>query len=269
MMSRHTTLESPIATGEERVAIGARNIRKTFGHVNALTDASLIVRPGEIVCLFGDNGAGKSTLMKILCGIQPPDPDGGAVIIDNKEVVLSSIRDAQHFGLGAVHQDLALAPDLSVLENMFLGQELFRPNVLGRLGFLDRRKMAQQADEALRELAIRLPSLNVATGMLSGGQKQALAVAKAVMWSTTAVLMDEPTAALGATQADIVCRTMRSVADAGLGVLVVSHDIPRMLDTADRVAILRHGRIVKTAAASSMTVAEVVTYMVGGGAQAA
>ncbi|MEO7147672.1 MAG: ATP-binding cassette domain-containing protein [Terrimesophilobacter sp.] len=251
------------------VAVGARNVRKTFGHVNALTDTSIAVRPGEIVCLFGDNGAGKSTLMKILCGLQPPDPGGGTVIIDNKDVVLDSIRDAQRHGLGAVHQDLALAPDLSVLENMFLGHEIFRSGLLGRLGFLDRRSMAKQADAALRKLAIRLPSLNVATGMLSGGQKQALAVARAVMWSTKAVLMDEPTAALGATQADIVCQTMRSVADAGLGVLVVSHDIPRMLDTADRVAILRHGRIVKYAPAHSMTVPEVVTYMVGGKVDAA
>lgn len=254
--------------GAPAVAVGAREIKKSFGHVNALTNTSLSVRPGEIVCLFGDNGAGKSTLMKILCGIQPPDPGGGTVIINDREVALDSIRDAQRFGLGAVHQDLALAPDLSVLENMFLGHELFRDGILGRLGFLARREMAQRADAALQKLAIRLPSLSVPISMLSGGQKQALAVAKAVMWSTTAVLMDEPTAALGARQAEIVCTTMRNVADAGLGVLVVSHDIPRMLETADRVAILRHGRIVKEAPASVLSVPEVVTYMVGGEAAA-
>ena len=251
------------------VAVGARHIRKTFGHVKALTDATLTVRPGEVVCLFGDNGAGKSTLMKILCGVQRPDPNGGSVIIDNREVVLNSIRDAQSAGLGVVHQDLSLAPDLSVLENMFLGNELFRSGITGALGFVDRKTMADRADVALRRLGIRLPSLTIPVNLLSGGQKQALAVARAVMWSKTAVLMDEPTAALGARQSEIVCATMRKVANAGLGVLVISHDIPRMLETADRVVIMRHGRIIKEAAASSLTVSEVVTYMVGGKAEAA
>lgn len=251
------------------VAVGARHIRKTFGHVTALTDATLTVRPGEVVCLFGDNGAGKSTLMKILCGVQRPDPNGGSVIIDNKEVVLNSIRDAQSAGLGVVHQDLSLAPDLSVLENMYLGNELFRSGITGALGFIDRKMMADGADLALRRLGIRLPSLTIPVSLLSGGQKQALAVARAVMWSKTAVLMDEPTAALGARQSEIVCSTMRKVANAGLGVLVISHDIPRMLETADRVVIMRHGRIIKEAAASALTVTEVVTYMVGGKAEAA
>lgn len=250
-----------------KVAIAGEHIAKSFGHVHALTDASVSVHAGEVVALFGDNGAGKSTFLKILLGMIKAD--SGTFTVADEEVSFSSIRDAQERGVEAVHQDLALAPDLSVVDNMFLGNELLAGGLFGKLGVLNRREMTERANQALRELSIKLPSLKVDISALSGGQKQALAVARAVMWGHTAVLMDEPTAALGARQSAIVCDLMRTVAERGLGVLVVSHDLPRVLKVADRVTVLWRGATVLESAASALTVPDVVATMVGYGRDAA
>lgn len=242
-------------------AIEARGIAKTFGHVEAIRDASITVAHGEVVALFGDNGAGKSTLVKCLLGIH--SVDSGEILIDGVPRKLESIRDAQALGVEAVHQDLSLAPDLSVVDNMFLGHGVTKPG-LGRVfGVLDRRLMTERADAALKELSIKLPSLTVSVGELSGGQRQAVAVARAVMWAKTAVLLDEPTAALGARQSAIVCDLMRSVAEKGLGVLVISHDLPRVMAAADRISILWRGETALEADPKTMTVPEVVAAMVG------
>jgi len=241
--------------------IGCRHVAKQFGHVQALRDATVSVAPGEVVALVGDNGAGKSTLLKTLLGINRPD--AGEVIISDEAVSLNSVRDAQVRGVDAVHQDLALAPDLSVVDNMFLGHERLRRGMGGRVGVLARRQMAEEANAALRELSIQLPSLTVPIRELSGGQRQAVAVARAVMWAQTAVLMDEPTAALGARQSEIVCDLMRTVAARGLGVLVVSHDLPRILKAADTITVLWRGETALRAPAADMTVPDLVATMVG------
>jgi ABC-type sugar transport system ATPase subunit len=249
-----------------RVAIAGEHLAKHFGHVQALIDASVSVKPGEVVALFGDNGAGKSTLLKILLGIHRPD--AGTLVIADHEVRPHAIREVQELGVDCVHQDLALAPDLSVVDNMYLGHEVVRKGLLGRLGVVARREMAARADAALRDLSIKLPSLAVPVSDLSGGQRQAVAVARAVMWSRTSVLMDEPTAALGARQSAIVCELMQTVASRGLGVLVVSHDLPRVLKVADRVSVLWRGRTALEEPASSLTVPDVVAAMVGYNAEA-
>jgi simple sugar transport system ATP-binding protein len=241
--------------------IGCRNIAKQFGHVQALRDATVTVAPGEVVALVGDNGAGKSTLLKTLLGMHRPD--AGDVLIRDEAVTLHSVRDAQARGVDAVHQDLALAPDLSVVDNMFLGHEKLKPGMRSRFGVLGRKEMSEHARVALRELSIQLPSLTVPIRELSGGQRQAVAVARAVMWSQTAILMDEPTAALGARQSQIVCDLMRTVAARGLGVLVVSHDLPRILQAADAVVVLWRGETVLRAAAEDLTVPDLVATMVG------
>jgi ABC-type sugar transport system ATPase subunit len=243
------------------LVIGARHISKRFGHVQALRDASVSVPAGKVVALVGDNGAGKSTFMKTLLGINRPD--SGEVIIGGEPVELRSVRDAQNRGVDAVHQDLALAPELSVVDNMFLGHELLPASFAGRLGALRRKQMMERADVALRELSINLPSLTVPIRDLSGGQRQAVAVARAVMWSRTAVLMDEPTAALGARQSEIIADLMRTVAARGLGVLVISHDLPRILKAADTITVLWRGETVLEAAASELTVPDLVATMVG------
>jgi simple sugar transport system ATP-binding protein len=249
------------------IAVAAEHISKRFGHVQALRDASVSVRRGEVMALFGDNGAGKSTFLKTLQGVHRPDQ--GRVLIDDHPVSLTSVRDAQARGVDTVYQDLALAPDLSVVDNMFLGNETTQRGVRGVFGALSRSSMLERADAALRELSIVLPSLTVPVRDLSGGQRQAVAVARAVMWSRTAVLMDEPTAALGTRQSEIVCQLMRTVAERGLGVLVVSHDLPRVLAVADRVTILWRGETALEAEASALTVPDVVATMVGYRAEAA
>ncbi len=249
------------------IAIAGVGIAKRFGHVQALSDASVTVPSGSVVALFGDNGAGKSTFLKCLLGIERPD--SGRLVIADEEASMDGIADAQARGVEAIHQDLALAPDLSVVDNMFLGHERVGTGLRRLLGVLSRSEMTERADAALRELSIRLPSLAVPVQDLSGGQRQAVAVARAVMWSHTAVLMDEPTAALGARQSEIVCDLMRTVAARGLGVLVVSHDLPRVLGVADRVSILWRGRTVVEEAAENLTVPDVVARMVGYGGEAA
>jgi simple sugar transport system ATP-binding protein len=244
-----------------RPVIAAREVTKAFGHVEALRGASVDVRAGEVVALFGDNGAGKSTLMKVLCGVH--QPDAGEIRISGEAVNFSSIRDAQARGIEAVHQDLALAPDVAVLENLFLGHELLSPGWRGWLRILDRPRMGSAARDALRRLSIELPSVSTPVKDLSGGQRQAVAVARAVMWAGLAVLMDEPTAALGPRQSDIVCQTIRATAERGLAVLVVSHDIPRLLRTADQVIVLRQGKTALAAASRDVVVTDIVGAMVG------
>ena len=251
------------------VVIAARGIGKAYGHVRALHDVSFDIRRGEVVAVFGDNGAGKSTLAKCLCGVETPDT--GHVEIASHPVSMHSIRDAERYGITAVHQDLALAPDLTVLENMFLGREVVATGWRGRLGMLSRGAMAVRSEAALADLRIKLPSVRVQVAALSGGQKQAVAVARGAMWSTSGILMDEPTAALGTRQSDVVCELIRSTADRGLGVMVISHDIPRILEVADRVIVLRHGSVALHALAGDANGRDIVDAMVGyhehGGAQ--
>lgn len=247
--------------------IEAVDIVKRFGHVQALSGAGLEVRPGEVLALVGDNGAGKSTLTKIICGALAPD--SGRLAFWGETTTVTSIRHAQELGVETVYQDLALAPDLSVAENMFLGRE---PILRGPLGgwppALDRRKMRQAAQAAISAAGITtLSSVDRAVRDLSGGQRQAIAVARAVMWATTAILMDEPTAALGTKQTDIVYESIRSAAGRGLAVVVISHDIPKMLSLADRIAVMRQGRTVSITPARDLTLTDVVTLMLGGRAR--
>jgi simple sugar transport system ATP-binding protein len=243
------------------VAIAGLHIAKNFGHVRALTDASVTVHKGQVVALFGDNGAGKSTFVKSLLGIL--QPDSGELFISDHKVSPSTVRDTQALGVDCVHQELTLAPDLSIVDNMFLGHEILHRGLRGRLGVVTRREMAERSDAALQHLGIKVPSLTIPIRDLSGGQRQAVAVARAVMWAHVAVLMDEPTAALGARQSEIVCDLMRTVAERGLGVLVVSHDLPRVLKVADRVTILWRGATALETATDGLTVPDVVAAMVG------
>jgi simple sugar transport system ATP-binding protein len=241
--------------------IAARGIGKTFGHVRALQDVSLELRRREVVALFGDNGAGKSTLTRCMCGVTVPDE--GYLETPEGRIELTSIRDAEALGITTVHQDLALAPDLSVLENMFLGREVLVGGWRRRLAVISRREMGRRTEAALGELSINLPSVRASVADLSGGQKQALAVARAVMWSSAGILMDEPTAALGTRQSDIVCDLIRSIAERGLAVMVISHDIPRILDISHRVVVLRHGRVALQRPTHEITQRDVVDAMVG------
>lgn len=247
----------------EPPAIEARGITKRFGHVEAVRGVDCVVHAGEVVALVGDNGAGKSTVLSIICGALAPDT--GEVHIFGEALWPPSVHRAKQLGLEMAYQDLALAPDLSVLENVFMGNELLRKGWIGKFGWLDRKSMAARADTDIRRLGVSLPSMQLPIFELSGGQRQVVAIARAAMWARRAILLDEPTAALGVKQSGLVGEIIRASADDGLAVLVVSHDVERILKLADRVVVLRQGSVVMETATSSLTLEVVVRAMLGGG----
>jgi simple sugar transport system ATP-binding protein len=243
------------------VVLECEGIVKRFGHLEALRGASLTLRAGEILALLGDNGAGKSTLVKCISGVYRPTE--GTIRFRGETVDIGSAAYAQTLGIQTIYQDLALAPDLTVLDNFFLGRELVVPGLLGRLGVLSRSRMQTQTESALANLGVRVKSVKSAIQDLSGGQRQAAAVAKAMRWASAAILMDEPTAALGAHQRQIVYRAARTAADQGVAVLMISHDIPQMVGLADRIVILRQGLTVAQVDASDIDTRGVMDLMLG------
>lgn len=245
------------------VIIEAKDIVKNYGHLQALRGANLKIHAGEVTALLGDNGAGKSTMANIICGAIPRT--SGTLICRGKEVNVQSIQQAQEMGIQVVYQDLALAPDLSVPNNIFLGREIIKDTFFGRLfKLLDTQKMTEISKEHLAELGIGLKSMSVPVKSLSGGERQALAVARAVMWCTSALIMDEPTAALGARQQALVYQTMRAAANKNLGVLVISHDIPKMIEVADRICIMRQGMVIADLMAKETNLQTVLSLMLTG-----
>lgn len=242
-------------------ALEARQITKSFGSLQALRGVSLALRRGEITAVVGDNGAGKSTFLKILSGEHPAD--SGELLFDGRPIALHSTHDAQEEGVETVYQDLALAPDLTVSENVFLGRELTRQGIMGLVGTVDRGTMRDDTRSVLAELGIRLKSIAAPTRSLSGGERQAVAVARAMKWARHAVLMDEPTAALGAKQREMVYKAIRSAAQRDLAVLLISHDIPQVLELADAIVVLRHGKDVARMVPGDVTVRDVIDAMLG------
>jgi simple sugar transport system ATP-binding protein len=236
----------------------ARKLTKHYGHVLALDEADFTALPGEVVALIGDNGAGKSTLVKTLVGAIRPDQ--GEILVDGTPVHLASPLDARGYGIEAVYQDLALAPDLDSAANLFLGRELY---VVPFVRVLNRRAMRQRAIAAFAELGIELPDVGTPVGMLSGGQRQSIAVARAVAFASRIIFMDEPTAALGVVQRGRVLDVIRRVRDRGVSVVLVSHNMPEVLAVADRVEVLRMGRRVATYTAARTSVDELVGAMTG------
>ncbi|MHA6632131.1 ATP-binding cassette domain-containing protein [Pseudonocardia sichuanensis] len=240
----------------------ARGVVRTFGHVQALRGADFGVRAGEIVGLIGDNGAGKSTLVKILSGADRPT--AGEILVEGTPREFASPQDARDAGVETVYQDLALAPDLDPAANLFLGREILRPGLLGRLGFLDHRAMAQRtADEVVR-LNVQLKDAGAAVAELSGGQRQSVAVARAAMWAQKVIFLDEPTAALGVVQTQGVLDLVRRVRDSGIAVVLISHNMQQVLEVCDRVEVLRLGERVARLPTAGTTVEDLVAAMTGG-----
>jgi simple sugar transport system ATP-binding protein len=236
----------------------ARGVTKHYGHVLALDGADFSALPGEVVALIGDNGAGKSTLVKTLVGAIRPD--AGEILVDGAAVQLTSPVDARRHGIEAVYQDLALAPDLDAAANLYLGREIY---LVPFLRVLDRRAMRARAITAFADLGIELPNVGAPVGTLSGGQRQSVAVARAVAFASRIIFMDEPTAALGVVQRGRVLETIRRVRDRGVSVVLVSHNMPEVLAVADRIEVLRMGRRVATYTASQTSVEELVGAMTG------
>ncbi len=240
----------------------ARGIKRRFGHVQALSGADFCVYPGEICALIGDNGAGKSTLVKILSGADRPD--GGEILLDGGPLLLDSPVAAQAAGIATVYQDLALAPELTPADNLYMGREVLRPGVLGRLGLLDRRQMRDSARRQFARLGVTLRASGVPVSSLSGGQRQSVAIARAAMWADKVIFMDEPTAALGVVQTERVLDLIRQVRSNGIAVVLISHNMPQVLAIADRIEVMRLGRRVAQLDARSATVDQLVLTMTSG-----
>jgi simple sugar transport system ATP-binding protein len=239
----------------------ARQITKRFGRVNALRGVDFDLRGGEVHAIVGDNGAGKSTLIKILSGVIAPT--GGDLLIDGRPVALGSPHEARALGIETVYQDLALANHLDAAANLFLGRESLQPGLLGKLGFLDNRKMRRRTGEELRHLKISIPSLQEPVIGMSGGQRQAVAVARAHAWGSRIVIMDEPTAALGVRESAMVLELIREVRANGVAVIMISHNLPETFAVADRVTVVRLGRNVATFHTRDSSVEAIVAMMTG------
>jgi simple sugar transport system ATP-binding protein len=249
------------AASTDGALLEARGIIKHYGHVRALERADFDVRVGEVCALVGDNGAGKSTLIKVLSGTV--QPDGGEIRFDGRRVTIDSPIAARLLGMETVYQDLALAEDLDPSANLFLGREIMRPGLVGRLGFIDKGAMRDRAAGSFATLGINLQDIDVEVGMLSGGQRQTVAVSRAATWASRLIFMDEPLAALGVVQTERVLDLIRRIRESGKSVVLISHNLPQVFQVADRIQVLRLGRRVATFRGDDVTMDEVVGAMTG------
>jgi fructose transport system ATP-binding protein len=239
-----------------------RGLCKRFGHVTALDGADFELRAGEVLAVVGDNGAGKSTLIKVLSGALAPDE--GSLHLEGRPVVFRSPIDARRSGIETVYQDLAVAPALDVAANLFLGRELRQPGLWGRvLRRLDHRAMHQQAAAHLAALNVGIQSMSEPVETLSGGQRQAVAVARAAAFASRLIIMDEPTAALGVKESAMVLDLIRRIRDRGLPVVLISHNMPHVFEVADRIHIQRLGRRAAVVTPATHTMPDVVAIMTG------
>lgn len=247
--------------GSSEAVLRAVGIEKQFGPVRALQGVDFEVRPGEIVALIGDNGAGKSTFINVLTGVL--SPDAGEIVFDGKRVRFASPQDSRARGIETAYQDLAVAPHLDAVANIFLGREYRMTGPLGALGFLDRDRMRRETEEQLRALRVRVPGLDRRLVTLSGGQRQGVAVARAVMWASKVVIMDEPTAALGVAQTEQVLDLIRQVRNNGIPVVFISHNMPHVFSVADRIVVLRLGEVVAELDPKRAEINDAVAAMTG------
>lgn len=233
-----------------------KGISKRFGAISALESVHLSLAPGEVLGLVGDNGAGKSTLMKILSGAIQPDE--GDITIDGRQAMFRSPRDSRAVSIEMIYQDLALCDDLDVASNVYLGRE---PS---RFGLLNLREMHRSTTEALERLGIRITSSSVTVRMMSGGQRQAVAIGRAVLFNPRVLIMDEPTAALGVHEVTIVLDLIRNIKKEGVSVIIVSHRLQDIMDVCDRIIVLYEGRNHANLEVSQTTLVEVVAQIMGG-----
>jgi ABC-type sugar transport system ATPase subunit len=250
---------------EPAVAVlSVRGATKRFGGVTALDGIDLEVYGGEVLALLGDNGAGKTTLIKCVSGALRLD--SGSISMDGIEVAIHSPRDAQALGIETVYQDLALFDNLSPIDNFYAGRELAGPGWVPRsLRVLRRRRMRDATEEVLERLQVVLPQLDGTVGLMSGGQRQAVAVSRAAAFASKVVILDEPTAALGVRESRRVLDLILRLRDAGTALIVVSHAMDHVMEVADRAVVIRRGRKVGEVVPSAETYHEIVSLIVGGG----
>lgn len=239
----------------------ARGIVKRYGHVEVLRQTDFTAEAGQVTALIGDNGAGKSTLVKILSGVMPAQ--GGQILLKGEPVIFNSPNHARELGIETVYQDLALAPDLGPAENAYVGRELLKPGFLGKLGVLDKARMRREAFQTFTDMGTDVKDMDAAVAALSGGQKQSVAICRSVMWAKGLIFMDEPTAALGVRQTRRVLDLVRRVAERGIGVVLISHNMPEVLEVSDSIQVLRLGQRVAEFTAAEATVEKLVGAMTG------
>ncbi len=239
----------------------ARSVSKRFGGVHALEHVSFRVGAGEVVALAGDNGAGKSTLIKIISGVFQPDE--GEILFEQAPAVFANPNEARSRGIETIYQDLALADNLDVGANVFLGREPMR-RLFGLLPVIDRRRMRAEAADALEALDIGLDRLDRPVRALSGGQRQCVAIGRAIHWKARVLIMDEPTAALGVPEQRRVMDLIRRLKAAGVGVIFISHNLVDILAVTDRIVVLRRGIVAGEVATAGANPDEIVRMMVGG-----
>jgi D-xylose transport system ATP-binding protein len=255
-----TEAEAPQRGASISPTLELRGVSKSFGVVQALTDVDFEVRAGEVMALVGDNGAGKSTLIKSIAGIHPID--SGQIFFEGREVHISGPKDAAKLGIEIVYQDLALCDNLDVVQNMYLGRELH--DLIQRL---NEPAMEQKTLETMRSLAVTtIRSVRQRVASLSGGQRQSVAVARAVMWNSKLVILDEPTAALGVAQTRQVLDLIKRLREQGLAVVLISHNLVDVFEVADRITVLRLGRNVGVYERTRTTQEEIVEAITFGGA---
>jgi fructose transport system ATP-binding protein len=263
IMTATTPSAGAASTGNREPVLRARGLVKTFGHVVGLAGVDLDLYPGEVLAVIGDNGAGKSTLIKCLSGAMTPD--GGTIQVDGQDVTFRSTQEAREAGIETVYQTLAVAPALDIASNLFLAREERRAGFLGSVfRMLDTGGMKRKSKEFIDELGIRtLQNINQSVETLSGGQRQVVAVARTAAFGSKVVILDEPTAALGVRETGQVLRLVRDLKARGLGVILISHNMPNVFEVADRIHIQRLGRGIGVISPETHTPAEAVAIMTG------
>ena len=244
------------------IVMQAKGLVKRYGQVTALDGADFELRAGEILAVIGDNGAGKSSLIKALSGATIPDE--GEVFLDGKPIHFKSPIDARRAGIETVYQDLAVAPAMTIAENLFLGRELRRPGILGSVfQMIDKKKMLEESIARMNDLKVGIRSMNQAVETLSGGQRQCVAVARAAAFAEHVVILDEPTAALGVKEGNMVLELIRRVRDKGLSVILISHNMPHVFEIADRIHIARLGKRAAVVDPKHISMSDTVAVMTG------
>lgn len=244
------------------IVMQAKGLVKRYGQVTALDGADFELRAGEILAVIGDNGAGKSSLIKALSGATIPDQ--GEVFLDGKPIHFKSPIEARRAGIETVYQDLAVAPAMTIAENLFLGRELRRPGILGSVfQMIDKKKMLEESIARMNDLKVGIRSMNQAVETLSGGQRQCVAVARAAAFAEHVVILDEPTAALGVKEGNMVLELIRRVRDKGLSVILISHNMPHVFEIADRIHIARLGKRAAVVDPKHISMSDTVAVMTG------
>jgi fructose transport system ATP-binding protein len=249
-------------SAQPQIVMQAKGLVKRYGQVTAIDGADFELRAGEILAVIGDNGAGKSSLIKCLSGATIPDE--GEIWLDGKPIHFKSPIDARRVGIETVYQDLAVAPAMTIAENLFLGRELRRPGFAGSvLRMIDKKKMLEQSIARMNDLKVGIRSMTQAVETLSGGQRQCVAVARAAAFAEHVVILDEPTAALGVKEGNMVLELIRRVRDKGLPVILISHNMPHVFEIADRIHVARLGKRAAVLNPKKISMSDTVAVMTG------